>query len=140
MKRIADIMAGTEYADALAPVTARIKSVSSYLKGFQVRRKVYVAPLASLNEKLYGGSILFQCVFDTNRKRDVFAAGGRYDSLIQSTRARAENPRSQPHAVGFSLPIDRLTASMSSFLKASNKTSAKKERELDSSWSQRKVR
>ncbi|KAL1957666.1 hypothetical protein VTO42DRAFT_5643 [Malbranchea cinnamomea] len=137
MKRIAKIMEDTEYSDALTPIFARIKAVTSYLKGFQIKRKVYLTPLASLNEKLYRGSILFQCVFDSS-KRDIFAAGGRYDSLIRSFRTRVETSRSQPHAVGFNLPIDRLTASMTNYLKGSNKAFLKKEAEVDTSWCQRK--
>jgi translation initiation factor 2-alpha kinase 4 len=123
----------------LAPIFARINAVISYLKGFRVTRKVYICPLASLNDKFFRGSILFQCVFDT-KKRDVFAAGGRYDSLIQSFRAKAETSRPVPHAVGFHLPIDRLKTGMSNYLKGSNKAYLKREAELASSWARRKVR
>lgn len=132
-------MEGTEYADGLAPVFARINAVISYLKAFQVKTKVYVSPLASLNDKFFRGSILFQCIFDSNKK-DVFAAGGRYDSLIHGFRARTETSRSQPHAVGFHLPIDRLKAAMSNYLRGSNKAYLKREAELGHSWARRKVR
>lgn len=118
------IMEGTEFADRLPPIFARIKALVSYIHGFDVKRKVYINPLASLNDKFFRGSILFQCIFD-GKRRDVFAAGGRYDQLIQEFSPKLLYSRSQAHAVGFNLSWDRLSSSMVDHIKNSTKTFTK---------------
>ncbi|KAL2219885.1 anticodon binding domain of tRNAs-domain-containing protein [Thermoascus aurantiacus ATCC 26904] len=136
-KRLQTIMEGTEFAERLPPIFARLNAVISYLQGFEVKRKVYVNPLSSLNDKFYRGSILFQCVFDSKR-RDVFAAGGRYDRLIQEFHPRVLSSRSQPHAVGFNLSWDKLCTSMIEYVAASNKALKHSETEIGGSWRTRR--
>ncbi|KGY14728.1 PEK/GCN2 protein kinase [Paracoccidioides brasiliensis Pb03] len=137
LKRLLAIMEGTEYADRLAPIFARLNAVVSYLKGFHVKRKIYVNPLSSLNDKFFRGSILFQCVSDTKR-RDVFAAGGRYDSLIQEFHPKVLYG-TQRHAVGFNLGWEKLCLSMSNHLKGSNKAFLKHaEAEISGIWRSRR--
>ncbi|PYH98974.1 Serine/threonine-protein kinase [Aspergillus ellipticus CBS 707.79] len=123
-KRLRVIMQGTEFAERLASIFARINLLVAYLQNFDVKRKVYMNPLGSLNDKFFRGSILFQCVFDSKR-RDVFAAGGRYDSLVQEFRPKVLASRSQTHAVGFNLSWDRLSSSMLEYLGTPAKTSTK---------------
>ncbi|PGH13957.1 PEK/GCN2 protein kinase [Helicocarpus griseus UAMH5409] len=137
LKRLRTIMEGTEYADRLAPIFARLNAVVSYLKGFRVRRKVYVNPLSSLNDKFFRGSVLFQCVSDTKR-RDVFAAGGRYDSLIQEFHPKVLYSGNQRHAVGFNLGWEKLCLSMSNYLKGSNKAFLKQGEDVSSIWRSRR--
>lgn len=117
-------MEGTPFAERLTPIFARLNSVVNYLQEFDVKRKVYVNPLSSLNDKFFRGSILFQCVFD-NKRRDVFAAGGRYDRLVQEFSPKALASRTQTHAVGFNLSWDRLSSSMLGHLKEPTKASLK---------------
>lgn len=134
-------MEGTRFAERLAPIFARINLLAVYLKGFDVKRKVYVNPLGSLNDKFFRGSILFQCVFDSKR-RDVFAAGGRYDSLVQEFRPKVLANRSQTHAVGFNLSWDRLSSAMLEYLGTgiAAKTSVKHpEAETGAFWKTRRV-
>jgi translation initiation factor 2-alpha kinase 4 len=76
-ERLQDIFEGVKSLDKIKPVFEHIRSVIAYLKLFGVHRKVYVNPLGTHNERFYRGGILFQCLYDT-KKRDVFAAGGRY--------------------------------------------------------------
>lgn len=61
--------------------------------------------------------MLFQCLYD-RKSKDVFAAGGRYDSLIKAHRPKIGEG---PHAVGFSLAWEKLArlpkAGGKSFLK-----------------------
>lgn len=133
------LMEGTEFADRLPPIFARIKALVSYIKGFDVKRKVYVNPLASLNDKFFRGSILFQCIFD-GKRRDVFAAGGRYDQLIQEFSPKLLYSRSQAHAVGFNLSLDKLSSSMVDYIKNSAKTFTKhNEVDVESFWRSRRV-
>ncbi|KAI1928290.1 eukaryotic translation initiation factor 2-alpha kinase [Ophidiomyces ophidiicola] len=137
LKRLRLIMEDTEFVDKISPIFARLNGVIAYLKRFRVRRKIYISPLSSVNNKFYGGSILFQCIVDTRRK-DVFAAGGRYDSLIQEFRPKMLSARSQCHAVGFYLSLDKLTASMASLLKGKAKGPSKHEADFSGVWRKRK--
>ncbi|KAJ5562831.1 Serine/threonine-protein kinase GCN2 [Penicillium sp. DV-2018c] len=116
-RKLQNIMEGTEYAERLSPIFARLNVLMTYLQAFGVKRKVYVNPLSSVHDKFYRGSILFQCIFDSKR-RDVFAAGGRYDRLIQEFSPNVLSSRPQAHAVGFNLGSDRLRVSMIDYLKA----------------------
>ncbi|KAJ5287211.1 Serine/threonine-protein kinase GCN2 [Penicillium angulare] len=114
-RRLQVIMEGTEYAERVPAIIARLNLVISYLQSFGLKRKVYINPLSSLHDKFYRGSILFQCVFDRKR-RDVFAAGGRYDRLIQDFSPKVLSNRPQAHAVGFNLGSDRLASAMTEYL------------------------
>lgn len=138
-KRLRAIMQGTIFAERLAPIFARINLLVAYLQNFDVKRKVYMNPLGSLNDKFFRGSILFQCVFDSKR-RDVFAAGGRYDSLVQEFRPKVLASRSQTHAVGFNLSWDRLSSAMLEYLGTPAKTPAKSfDMEAGAFWKTRRV-
>ncbi|MCJ1378773.1 hypothetical protein MMC17_001872 [Xylographa soralifera] len=88
---------------------SHLEAVVIYLARFDVKGKIYINPLSSLNEKFYRGNILFQCLFNT-KNRSVLAAGGRYDQLIQQHRPNQKIE--DRHAVGFNLGWDRLFASM----------------------------
>lgn len=108
-------MEGTEFAERIPPIFARLNVLMTYLQSFGVKRKVYINPLSSLHDKFYRGSVLFQCIFD-NKRRDVFAAGGRYDRLIQEFSPNVLSSRPQAHATGFNLSSDRLGSSMAEYL------------------------
>ncbi|KAL4890080.1 hypothetical protein BDV59DRAFT_195203 [Aspergillus ambiguus] len=137
-RRLKSIMEGTKFVERLTPIFARINLLVTYLQSFDVKRKVYVNPLGSLNDKFFRGSILFQCVFDTKR-RDVFAAGGRYDSLIQEFRPKLLTSRSQTHAVGFNLSWDRLSSSMVEYVGGLAKQSIKQaEHDSGAFWKTRR--
>lgn len=132
-------MEGTAYAEQLTPIFARLNLLLAYLQGFDVKRKVYINPLGSLNDKFFRGSILFQCVFDS-RRRDVFAAGGRYDSLVKEYRPKVLTSRSHTHAVGFNLSWDKLNSVMVDYLHGHSKSSLKQpEVEIGAFWKARRV-
>ncbi len=78
-----------------------------YTKRFSVHSKIYITPLGSLNEKFCKGGVIFSCLFD-RKVRDVFAAGGRYDSLIREYRSRAGGHSVERHAVGFNLAWEKM--------------------------------
>ncbi len=106
----------------------------------EVRSKIFINPLSSLKEKFYKGGILFSCLYDTKR-REVFAAGGRYDSLIREYRPRIVSQSEDRHAVGFSLSWERLTTSMARFQKTGSKTFLKKgEEDANRIWTTHRVR
>lgn len=136
-RKLQSIMDGTEYVDRIPPIFARLNILMTYLQCFGVKRKVYVNPLSSLHDKFYRGSILFQCIFDRKR-RDVFAAGGRYDRLIQEFSPKVLSSRPQAHAVGFNLSSDRLGSSMGEYLQ-SRAPSKDSETGAEVYWSTRRV-
>lgn len=109
----------------------------TYLQTFGVKRKVYVNPLSSLHDKFYRGSVLFQCVFD-GKRRDVFAAGGRYDRLIQEFAPKVLSSRPQAHAVGFNLSSDQLASSITEYM-TSKVPSKDSETGAELYWSTRRV-
>ncbi|KAI9875262.1 MAG: hypothetical protein M1830_008699 [Pleopsidium flavum] len=119
-QKLKTIFEGTEYLDRASSVLAHISAVGTYLKRFGITRKIYINPLSSLNEKFYRGGLLFQCLYD-NKKRDVFAAGGRYDHLIRDFLPKSQGRALDRHAVGFNLGWERLVASLLRFQKTATK-------------------
>ena len=110
---------GTKYIDRTHAIFAHLTSVIDYMKLWNIKRKVYISVLSSFNERYYSGGILFQCLFDT-KQREVLAAGGRYDKLIEEYRPRGPShahPTPAYHAVGVNLGWDRLVASMNRYIK-----------------------
>ncbi|TKA68310.1 hypothetical protein B0A55_08607 [Friedmanniomyces simplex] len=76
---------------------------------FALQLKVYIAPLGSVNARLYEGGMLFQCVLERKSNRTVIAAGGRYDSLIHAHRAMTATKPCEG-AVGVSIGLDAIVA------------------------------
>ena len=89
-----------------------LQSIIVYLGHFSVKRKVFINPLSSFNEKFFRGEFLFQCVYD-NKKRDVFAAGGRYDRLVKYFQINSK--MGYRYAVGFSMNWHAICPSMIRF-------------------------
>ena len=135
-KAIPQLRSFLRNTDELESTFLHLEAVITYLSRFKVKRKVYINPLSSLNEKFYGGSILFQCIFST-KNRSVLAAGGRYDHLIQQHRpnTKIENR----HAVGFNLGWERLFASMVRYQSNTARSFLKKGEEVShNSWTPRR--
>ncbi|KAI9843471.1 MAG: hypothetical protein M1837_006317 [Sclerophora amabilis] len=124
-QKLRSMFEGTECLDRSLPVLAHLKDVTTYVKRFNVQRKIFVSPLSSFNDKFYRGGLLFQCLYDT-KKRDVFAAGGRYDQLIRDHRPRMQAQSDDCHAVGFALGWEKLYTSMLRFQKGTAKAFLKK--------------
>ncbi|KAL8710940.1 MAG: hypothetical protein Q9220_004539 [cf. Caloplaca sp. 1 TL-2023] len=143
-KAISRLRSQLRFTSELESTFSHIQAVVVYLERFNIRRKIYVNPLSSYNEKFYCGSFLFQCVYDS-KKRNVFAAGGRYDGLIKEHQL-IQNPASQGHnmkivqchAVGFNLSWQDLLRSMVRYNQGSTKRTSKSKRSHEStgSWSQ----
>ncbi|KAJ4353741.1 eukaryotic translation initiation factor 2-alpha kinase [Didymosphaeria variabile] len=113
------IFEGTKYLDRTRAIFSHLSSVVSYMKHWNIKRKVYINALSSFNEKFYSGGVLFQCLFD-GKKREVLAAGGRYDKLIQEYRPKGPghaHPAAAYHGVGVNIGWDRLVNSMMRYLK-----------------------
>lgn len=136
-QRIQMLFEGSPLADKAKVVFTHINSVIHYMKRFGINRKIYVNPLGTWNDKFYRGGIVFQCLVDS-KKRDVFAAGGRYDSLIQSHRPKMRGGE-ETHAVGFNLGWERLFTSMSRYQRTFSKSQSRKgEDENLGAWATRR--
>ncbi|KAI1106062.1 serine/threonine-protein kinase gcn2 [Jackrogersella minutella] len=98
------IFEGSRMYEKLQPTLAHLKDVVEYMKRLGVHAKIYVNPLSSIKENFFSGGMLFQCLYDKKFK-DVFAAGGRYDSLIKAHQPKIGEG---PHAIGFSLAWEKL--------------------------------
>lgn len=105
--RLKELWKGTDMYDRAASTLAHLKEVAQYAKAFGVASKIYINPLNSVNESFYKGGTLFSCLYD-RKVRDVFAAGGRYDSLIKELRPKTGGHFEERHAVGFNLPWEKL--------------------------------
>ncbi|KKY20641.1 putative protein kinase [Diplodia seriata] len=130
--KIQSLLAGTEFLDKTHAIVAHLRTVLGYLKKFNVHRQIKVNPLGTFNEKFYAGGFMFQCLYDTKR-RDVIAAGGRYDALIEEHRSKAQGKSSSCHAVGLNLGWDRLVASMARLQKKAGKNNFLKKANEDES-------
>lgn len=119
--RLKTLFEGADYINRSQATFEHLRRVIEHTKAFGVKRKIYISPLSSLNEKFYRGGILFQCLFDT-KCRDVLAAGGRYDSLIEEHRPRIKGQFSGCRAVGMNLGWDRLVSSMARFMRKEGKS------------------
>ncbi|KAL7276889.1 eukaryotic translation initiation factor 2-alpha kinase [Rhizina undulata] len=131
--RLQTIFEGTPSADKLQTIFAHIRAVVSYIKRFGVQRKIYINPLGTWNDKFYRGGLVFQCITDT-KKRDVFAAGGRYDSLIQDYRPKVRGSGEETHAVGFNLGWERLWQSMARYRRNITSKPKKSSADDDTLW------
>lgn len=107
-----------------------LKTVIDILENFGVRRTCYICPLACHNEKFYTGGMMFQSVHD-KRNRSVFAAGGRYDSLIRSQRTLMSDSR-PCQAVGVNIGWDGIIAATMRYQKGSGSAMAFKKSTEDS--------
>ncbi|KAI3334922.1 serine/threonine-protein kinase gcn2 [Ustulina deusta] len=105
--RLKPIFEGTPFYQQLHSTIAHLKGVIEYTKRLGVHAKIYINPLSSIKANFFAGGILFQCLYDKKFK-DVFAAGGRYDSLIRAHRPNIGSQGEGPHAVGFSLAWEKL--------------------------------
>ena len=106
-QKLKAIFEGTDIFERAASAIAHLRDVIDYTKRFEVRSKIYVNPLGSLKEKFCKGGVIFSCLYD-RKVRDVFAAGGRYDSLIREHRHRTGSHSDERHAVGFNLAWEKL--------------------------------
>ncbi|KAI8957150.1 serine/threonine-protein kinase gcn2 [Daldinia sp. FL1419] len=102
--KLKGIFEGSRMYEKLQPTLAHLKDIVEYTKRLGVNAKIYINPLSSIKENFFSGGMLFQCLYDKKFK-DVFAAGGRYDSLIKAHRPKIGEG---PHAVGFSLAWEKL--------------------------------
>jgi translation initiation factor 2-alpha kinase 4 len=109
-RKLEALFEGTIHAARLAQILARIETVTSFLTRFNVKSKVYISPLSTNGDKIYHGSLLIQCMNESQKKR--LAAGGRYDSVVGEYQPRGI--AAQARAVGFRLNLSELVLAVTS--------------------------
>ncbi|KAK0720656.1 anticodon binding domain of tRNAs-domain-containing protein [Lasiosphaeris hirsuta] len=109
ISKLKGLLEGTEFLQKASSTLAHLREVYEYAKRFGVSSKIYISPLNSINEAFFRGGVLFACLYD-KKVKDVFAAGGRYDSLIKDHRPKIGNRFEERHAVGFSLNWEKQLA------------------------------
>ena len=129
-EKLEALFANTTHVDRVAPIVARLRSVITYTNLFKVKQPIFVQPLSCLNERLYRGSFLFQCLSE-GKKNFIIAVGGRYDRLIETLRTK-DSP-SNHRAVGFQLNWGEINAMMTATTLKASKTS-KKQKNLPGEW------
>ena len=133
-QKLKTIFEGTDMFDRASSAIAHLRDVIEYTKRFEVKSRIYIKPLASLKEKFCKGGVVFQCIYD-RKVKDVFAAGGRYDSLVREHRHKTGSTSDERHAVGFNLAWEKLARlpkpGAKGFLK-------KAEEELQGIWTTRR--
>lgn len=107
--KLKNILDGTDNYQKASSTLAHLKEVYEYSRRLGVKNKIYVSPLLSINEAFFSGGLLFACLYD-QKVKDVFAAGGRYDSLIKEYRPKIGSQFQERHAVGFSLNWEKQLA------------------------------
>jgi len=120
LTRILTIFEGTQYVPQIHKLFTQMIGLFEYCQRLGIKRKIYLSPLSNFNESFYRDGIMFQCIFDT-KKRDVLAAGGRYDSLIEEYRPRTGSNEDNliAHGVGINIGFDTIVSSMIRHLKDS---------------------
>ena len=137
-KAILKLRSLLQNTEELESTFSHLEAVTTYLRRLKVKRKVYINPLSSFNDKYYRGNILFQCLYN-NKSRTVLAAGGRYDRLVQ--RHRSNKKVEDCHAVGFNLGWPSIVATMIRYQGAGTSSKAflkKVDEEIDTSWTTRR--
>jgi translation initiation factor 2-alpha kinase 4 len=134
-QKLKTIFEGTDTFEKSASAIAHLRDVIEYTKRFDVHSKIYINPLSSLKEKFCKGGVIFSCLYD-RKVRDVFAAGGRYDSLIREHRHRTGSQSEERHAVGFNLAWEKLARLPKTAAKGFLK---KPDEELSGFWNTKRV-
>ncbi|KAH8600853.1 kinase-like protein [Bisporella sp. PMI_857] len=133
-QKLKSIFQDADTYERAASSIAHLRDVIEYTKRFGVKTKIYIRPLESLKERFCKGGVVFSCVYDRKLK-DVFAVGGRYDSLIREYRHKTGTNSAERHAVGFNLAWEKLArlpkSNARGFLK-------KFEEELQGIWTTRR--
>ncbi|OBT66063.1 PEK/GCN2 protein kinase [Pseudogymnoascus sp. 23342-1-I1] len=124
-QKLKTLLDGTEAFNRASPAIAHLKDVVKYINRFGVTSKIFITPLGSIRERFYKGGMLFSCLYDRDKK-EVFAAGGRYDSLVREFLPKTVRQPEVCHAVGFNFAWENLAQSMFSYHQKSLKKQSKK--------------
>ncbi|KAJ1593892.1 hypothetical protein NDA11_006353 [Ustilago hordei] len=98
----------------LAKAVSQIQDVVATARFFGVQRKFLFSPLLAQSNSLYKGGVLFTVV-RAGKRRDVVAAGGRYDSLLKHFANPSTASSAPLHGVGVQMAVGKLTLGLSKY-------------------------
>ena len=81
---------------------------------FGVQRRFLFSPLLAQSSSLYKGGVLFTVV-RAGKRRDVVAAGGRYDALLKHFANPSTASTAPLHGVGVQMAVGKLTLGLSKY-------------------------
>lgn len=100
--KLKDLFEGSDAFKKASPYLAHLRDVYEYAVLFGVKTKIFINPVQLIKEAFFKGALAYSCV-SGGKSQAVFAAGGRYDSLIKDHLPPGDRRSEQRHAVGFSL-------------------------------------
>lgn len=120
----------------LTPAIQEVKKVLEYTGSLGVTRRIHFRPLMLGNHNSqFKGGVCFE-VTKRNKRTDILAAGGRYDSLIR--QFTPPDPTADSFcAMGFQLAIDKITSALAVFQSTSVRNLVKEQRSFGF-WSPRR--
>lgn len=98
----------------LAKAVSQISDVVATARFFGVQRRFLFSPLLAQSSSLYRGGVLFTVV-RAGKRRDVVAAGGRYDGLLKHFANPSTASSAPLHGVGVQLAVGKLTLGLSKY-------------------------
>ncbi|KAF9353081.1 hypothetical protein BGX34_011807 [Mortierella sp. NVP85] len=114
-KALEDLITAEPMKTMLRDALGELRLLMTYCKNLGVRHKIVFNPLLMYNNQYYKGGIMFQVLDDAKRK-NILAAGGRYDSLIQQFRHPViGGPPRKVHAVGVNLAMQKFITAISQY-------------------------
>ncbi len=98
----------------LAKAVSQISDVVTTARSFGVQRRFLFSPLLAQSSSLYKGGVLFTVV-RAGKRRDVVAAGGRYDGLLKHFANPSTASSAPLHGVGVQIAVGKLTLGLSKY-------------------------
>ncbi|SPO23931.1 related to GCN2 - ser/thr protein kinase [Ustilago trichophora] len=98
----------------LAKAVSQISDVVATARFFGVQRRFLFSPLLAQSNSLYKGGVLFTVV-RAGKRRDVVAAGGRYDALLKHFANPSAASSAPLHGVGVQIAVGKLTLGLSKY-------------------------
>ncbi|KAG0372018.1 hypothetical protein BGX24_000851 [Mortierella sp. AD032] len=115
VKALEELVTAEPMKTKLKDALGELRLLMMYCKTLGVRHKIVFSPLLMYNNQYYKGGMMFQAVDDAKRK-NILAAGGRYDSLIQQFRHPViGGPHRKVYAVGVNIAMQKIIGAMSQY-------------------------
>ncbi|CCJ29957.1 unnamed protein product [Pneumocystis jirovecii] len=92
-----------------------IRSVFLYSKYLHIEHEIYFFPLTVHNYQFYKGGLIFEALVMQNKKCDIFAIGGRYDTLVHHCLPPLSSRKISISVVGITIYIEKILSSLLKF-------------------------
>ena len=103
-----------EHRKIFAAAVQDLRNVADAMRFFGVKLPLHFTPLLAHNAPFFLGGSIFQLVRLGKKRLDVFAAGGRYDSLLKRF-ANPSSTSSPPHGVGVQIAVGKIALALARY-------------------------